>query len=181
MRTHILIAALVLSAGSAVAAPRSLTTQAPVAPPPTVSRIQILEAPQPVEPPQASKAQVLEAPAPAIEPPKAAENVVDKPAAAAPAAADPVQPALLQAASAAAQPVEAKPVEATVAEPKPVEAVAAPQAKPVKQARRRPQHHQEVSVEYRINREIRGIERTINRHLGGITLAVPVYVRHHVW
>jgi hypothetical protein len=51
----------------------------------------------------------------------------------------------------------------------------------VKQARRRPQHHREVSVEYRIDREIRGIERTINRHLGSITLAVPVYVRHHVW
>jgi hypothetical protein len=194
MRTHILIAALVLSAGSAIAAPRSLTTQAPVTPPPTASKIQILEAPQPVEPPAVSKVQVLEAPAPVIETPKAAETIVDKPAAQAPAPADPgaaraapaeekpvaaspVQPAPLQAAPAAAPPAEAKPVEAATVEPKPVEAVAAPQAKPVKQVRRK-HHHREASVKHRIDREIRGIERTINRHLGGITLAVPVYVRH---
>lgn len=164
MRTHILIAALLLTATSAAhAGPRSLSGAQgnPVDAP--AQKIQILEAPQPIEAPR------LEAPkveAPRLEPSKTAEQ--------APAP----QPAPVQAAPVEDKPIATKPAEtAPVEAAKPVEATPTPVAKPVKQARRK-QPRRELSVEQHVQRDLRSIGRTIKRH-AGFALVAPVVIPYY--
>jgi hypothetical protein len=179
MRTHILIAALLLAATAAHAGPRSLSgAQAnPVDAP--AQKIQILEAPQPIEAPKLEapklEAPALEAPrveaaprleAPRLEPSKTAEQ--------APAA----QPAPVQAAPVEEKPIATKPAEtAPVEAAKPVEATPAPAARPVKQARRKQPRH-ELTVEQHVRRDLRSIERTIKRHVG-FALVTPVVIPYY--
>jgi hypothetical protein len=188
MRTHILIAvAILLSASAAQCAPRSLSSaqSTPVEAPPA-QKVQILEAPkvQVLEAPrvqvlEAPKVQVLEAPkvqvleAPQqVEQPKTAEQAPATETGAARAA-----PA--EQAPVAATPVETKPVEAapTVAHPvetKPVQAARAPEAQPVRQAQRK-QPRRRAGTEHRIHHDMRGIERTIQRHIGFALSAAALY------
>jgi hypothetical protein len=174
MRTHILIAALLLTASAAHAGPRSLSgAQAnPVDAP--AQKIQILEAPQPIEAPRLEAPRV-EAPrveaaprleAPRLEPSKTAEQ------APAPLPA-PVQAAPVEQTPTATKPAETAPVGAA----KPVEATPAPVAKPVKQARRKQPRH-ELTVEQHVQRDLRSIQRTIKRHVG-FALVTPVVIPYY--
>jgi hypothetical protein len=138
MRTHILIAAaLALSATTVHAAPRSLSVPQsnPVQPAP--------EAAKPADAP-VFKVQSNE---------EAKPNALPQPA-----APQPALPAPAQAAPAAA-PADAGP--ARSAETKPAETQAAPAARPVRQAQRK-QRPRQMTVEQRVDRELRSIERSIS-------------------
>ena len=158
MRTHILIVtALILSATAAHAASRSLSGAQtnPVEAP--AQKIQVLEAPAP-------KVQVLEAPQ-AIEQPRL-EQALEQPkdpvkaaVQAAPVETAPERAAPIEDGSVATGPAEAAPAAA------PAEANSAPAAKPVKQARRK-QSRRHATTEQQIERELRNIGRTIERHIG---------------
>ena len=158
MRTHILIAALLLTVSAAHAGPRSLSGAQgnPVEAP--AQKIQILEAPQPIEAPR------LEAPK--LEPSKTAEQApAPQPA--------PVQAAPVEQTPIATKPVETAPVEAS----KSVEATPTPVAKPVKQARRKQPRH-ELTIEQHVQRDLRSIGRTIKRHVG-FALVTPVVIPYY--
>lgn len=168
MRTHILIAtAIILSATAAHAAPRSLSGAQDNAVEAPAQKVQILEAPEP-------KVQILEAPQ-AIEQPKEQSTAAEQatPVDTAPVRAAPVEERPVISSPVETKPVEAKPVEAKV-EARPAEAIRAPEAKPVQQARRK-QPHRRATVEQRIDRDIRTIERTIHRHIGFALSTAALY------
>jgi hypothetical protein len=136
MRTHILIAAaLALSATSVHAAPRSLS--APQSNP-------VQTAPEAAKPADAPvfKVQSNE---------EAKPNARPQPAPPSPAFPPPAQ---------AAPAAPADPGTARSAETKPAETQAAPAAKPARQAQRKPRHRQ-MTMEQRVDRELRSIERSI--------------------
>lgn len=158
MRTHILIAAaLILSATASHAASRSLSGAQtnPIGAP--AQKVQVLEAPAP-------KVQVLETPQ-AIEQPRV-EQALEQPkdpskaaAQAAPVETAPERAAPIEDGSVATVPAEAAPATA------PAEANSAPGARPVKEARRKPSRRH-PTTEQQIERELRNIGRTIERHIG---------------
>lgn len=170
MRTHILIAALLLATTAAHAGPRSLSG-AQESPIPSPAQAAPLEAPvykvlssepsaapaKPAEQPRTSAQQSVE-PKPAQ-----AAPIVEQPAIAKPAEAKPVETAPV-----AAQPVEAKPVETTT-----VEAKRSVQAKPLRHARRKHQRNQDISIH--IPRELRNIERNIGAIGSALTLVSSFY------
>jgi hypothetical protein len=152
MRTPvILIAAVILTATAAYAGPRSLST----------GQSESIELPP-------SKVQILEAPQPVIEAPKPTEFTTNTPARTEPAQTAPVQAAPAQAAPAQAAPakpietaptVQARPVETKAVETKTVEVT------PVRRAQRK-QSHRHASAEQRMHREFRNIERIIVPAIG---------------
>jgi hypothetical protein len=155
MRTPaILIAAVILTATAAHAGPRSLST----------GQSEAIELPP-------SKVQILEAPQPVIEAPKPTEFTTSTPARVEPAQTAPAQTAPAQAAPARpieTAPTEVKPVQARPVETKAVETKTvgvAPEAKPVRSAQRKQQHRQ-ASAEQRMHREFRNIERIIVPAIG---------------
>jgi hypothetical protein len=147
MRTPvILIAAVILTATAAYAGPRSLST----------GQSESIELPP-------SKVQILEAPQPVIEAPKPTEFTTNTPARTEPAQTAPVQAAPAQAAPAkpieTAPTVQARPVETKAVETKTVEVT------PVRRAQRK-QSHRHASAEQRMHREFRNIERIIVPAIG---------------
>jgi outer membrane biosynthesis protein TonB len=160
MRTPaILIAAVILTATAAHAGPRSLST----------GQSESIELPP-------SKVQILEAPQPVIEAPKPTEFTTSTPARTEPAQTAPVQAAPAQAAPAkpieTAPTIQARPVETKAVETKTVEAT--PEAKPVRRAQRK-QHHREASAEQRMHREFRNIERIIVPAIGIAIAGSSIY------
>jgi hypothetical protein len=147
MRTPvILIAAVILTATAAYAGPRSLST----------GQSESIELPP-------SKVQILEAPQPVIEAPKPTEFTTNTPARTEPAQTAPVQAAPAQAAPAkpieTAPTVQSRPVETKAVETKTVEVT------PVRRAQRK-QSHRHASAEQRMHREFRNIERIIVPAIG---------------
>lgn len=153
MRTHIFIAAVaVLAATAAHAGPRSLSgaqTNPIEAPAP---KIQVLEAPKPVEVPKLAEPAAPEAPAPA-------------PVTAAPAPA----PAPVTETAATVKPAEAAP-----AETKPAYTTASVPTGKRKQAQRS-QARRQAGVEQRMSREFRAIEPYIGIGIGIALSAASSY------
>jgi hypothetical protein len=149
MRTHILIAAaLALSATTVHAAPRSLS--APQSNP-------VQTAPEAAKP----------ADAPVF---KVQSNEEAKPnARPQPAPPPPAFPPPAQAAPAAAP---ADPGTARSAETKPAETHAAPAGKPARQTQRK-QRHRQMTMEQRVDRELRSIERSIGA-IGAASAISPI-------
>ena len=155
MRTHFLIAAaFALSATPVHAAPRSLSA-------PQSNPVQTApEAAKPADTP-AFKVQSSD---------EAKPNARPQPA--------PPPPAFPPPAQAAPAAAPADPGTARSAETKPAETQAAPAAKPTRQAQRK-QRPRQMTMEQRVNRELRSIERSIGAMgaasaIGSIGYAIPL-------